>query len=128
MKIFIKLILITISTFCLFNFVFGQEKQDQNATGIKITRHPRPTYTEEASRERISGNVVLKVEFKADGKIGEITEVVERNDAVMKRVGLINQAIKAARTIKFKPATENGKAITQFKVIVLNFKIYQSVK
>ena len=72
-------------------------------TPPKITYQPRATYTEEARSRSVSGAVRLLIGLGADGKVGHVL--------VLKPLGsgLDQQAVKAARAIKFEPATENGK-------------------
>lgn len=120
---FKKFIYSILFIFCLFGMSFAQEAETSKSTPVKITRYPRPTYTDEARANNISGIVTLEVEFLANGKIGKVEEVAEKNDDDLRKYGLVRKAIKAVKSIKFKPATENGKPITQIKSIALTFNI-----
>ena len=108
----------------LTGFASGQSENNQNSTKIKFKYIPTPAYTKEARKRKITGSVYLRVEFKADGNIGEIEEIADKNDEKMRTYGLIDQAIKAARSIEFSPATEDGKAVTQKKIVVMEFRMF----
>ncbi len=84
-------------------------------TGIKILSKPRPVFTEVARANKVSGKVVLRVTFAANGTIGAISLVSGLGN------GLTEQAIMAARNIKFEPATRGGVPYTVTKIIEYNF-------
>jgi TonB family protein len=90
----------------------------ENKTPIKILQKVQAKYTDYARQSNISGTVTLYVLFAASGKISHII--------VLKRLGygLDEQAINAARQIKFEPATENGKPISVVKMVAYSFTIY----
>ncbi len=75
-------------------------------------------YTEEARQNRVMGIVVLNVVFSADGQIGEIRSVRSLPD------GLTEEAIKALRKVRFRPATRNGQPVTMRMNIEFSFNIY----
>ncbi|MEW6737708.1 MAG: energy transducer TonB, partial [Acidobacteriota bacterium] len=66
----------------------------------------KPLYTEEARRNKIEGMVVLSVIFYKDGNIGDIKIIRGLG------YGLDEQAIEAAKKIRFKPAELNGEAVS----------------
>lgn len=86
--------------------------------GVMILSKPRAVYTDDARVNQISGNVILRVTFKKNGKIGKI--------AVVKGLagGLTQQAIDAAKGIKFEPARNKGKAYTVTRNIEYTFTLY----
>ena len=84
---------------------------------LKIESQPSPAYTEEARQNNVQGTVRLRVTFLADGKIGGIAPLSRLND------GLTEQAVAAARNIKFRPATKNKKPVTTSKVVEYSFTI-----
>jgi TonB family protein len=86
--------------------------------GIRILTKPRPGYTNLARFYEISGSVIVRVTFKDSGEIGSIS-VVEGLP-----FGLINQAIEAAKRIRFEPAYRDGKPITVVKQVHYSFLIY----
>ena len=86
--------------------------------GLNITSKPRPGYTDSARTAQIQGTVTLKVTFLANGQIGGISTVSGLPN------GLTEQAIAAARAIKFEPAMKNGQPQIVSKTISYSFSIY----
>ena len=92
----------------------------QNAAGDKITAptpvyHPSPHYTREASKEKISGVVYLRIVVNDKGEV---------TDAKVTRglgYGLDESAVKAVKSWKFEPARRNGIPITTAVMIEVNF-------
>lgn len=84
----------------------------------RILRRTEPTYTEVARREGVEGTVVLRAVFSSDGTVKHI--LVIRGLPY----GLTQEAIQAARKIKFVPATKEGKPVSQFIQIEYNFSLY----
>jgi len=82
------------------------------AKPFRILTKPKPPYTDEARRNNVQGKVILKVTFLPSGQIGTISTIKGLPN------GLTEQAIAAARSIKF----ETGKAVT--KSIEYNFTMY----
>ena len=66
----------------------------------------RASYTEDARRNRIEGEVVLSVVFAANGTINSIRVVRGLPD------GLTEKAIEAALKTRFQPAVENGAPVS----------------
>ena len=66
----------------------------------------RASYTEDARRNRIEGEVILSVVFAADGAINSIRVVRGLPD------GLTEKAIEAALKTRFQPAVENGAPVS----------------
>lgn len=88
------------------------------STPLNILYKPRPNYTEEARKNQVQGVVRLKVTFLANGTIGSIVPVSGLP------YGLTEQAIAAARQIKFEPAKKNGVPYTVTKTIEYVFNMY----
>jgi TonB family protein len=84
----------------------------------RITYQQKPNYTEEARKAQINGTVRLRVTFNANGTIGNVSQVSGLG------YGLTEQAISAARNMRFEPAMKNGVAVTSTKVVEFNFNIY----
>ena len=91
---------------------------DPNETNVKIISKPKATYTDAARMNGVSGTIRLLIELASDGKV--------RNILVIKRLGsgLDEQALDAARDIKFTPATKNGVPISVVKTFEYSFMIY----
>jgi TonB family protein len=85
---------------------------------LKIISKPRASYTDAAREKLIQGKVVLRVTFTANGEIGAIAIVQGLAG------GLTEQAVAAARAIKFEPARVNGSAVSVTKVIEYTFAIF----
>ena len=128
MKTILPLIFILLLSFSVFSQDTKPEntktqndkysKQNKKDSPLKIISKPRPSYTERARTNNTQGKVLLMVEFKADGEIGEITIVQALP------FGLTENSIKSARKIKFEPEIENGKSITVKKQVPYSFTIY----
>ncbi|MDQ3180235.1 MAG: energy transducer TonB [Acidobacteriota bacterium] len=86
--------------------------------GIKITSKPKPPFTDAARQNQIQGVVRLRVTFLASGQIGSISPVQGLSG------GLTEQAIAAARNIRFEPAKRNGVPYTVVKQVEYNFTLY----
>ena len=85
---------------------------------IKILSKPQPRYTDAARQNSVQGTVTLKVTFTANGQIGSIAPV---NGLPY---GLTEQAIAAARQIRFEPPKKNGVPYGVSKTVSYTFTIY----
>lgn len=85
---------------------------------IKILSQPKPPYTDEARKNNVAGTVTLKVVFRADGRIGSVVPV-----SVLPH-GLTEQAIEAAKQIRFEPKKVNGVPQSVSKTVTYTFTIY----
>lgn len=84
----------------------------------EITYKERGKYTEEARRKKVQGTVLLGVIFTVDGRV-----VVDRVVHGLP-YGLTQQAINAAQTIRFRPATKDGKPVNARAQVEFNFSLY----
>ena len=77
-----------------------------------------PTYTEEARQKHVRGQVLLRAVFAANGYVSGIvvTKGLEH--------GLTEQAIEAARNIRFFPALKDGKPVSLAMVLEYQFDLY----
>jgi TonB family protein len=87
-------------------------------TPLKILAKPRASYTDEARAQNVQGTVRLKVTLLASGGIGSITPLTRLP------YGLTEQAIAAARQIRFDPKKINGQAQSVSMTFEYNFSIY----
>jgi TonB family protein len=85
---------------------------------LQIISKPIAKYTDRARQNQIQGAVTLRVTFTASGQIENISPLNELPD------GLTEQAISAARLIKFEPLKRNGVLQTTIKLVQYNFTIY----
>lgn len=74
-------------------------------TPVSVLSKPTPSYTLEARRRKIEGDVELEVEFTATGQV-HVLRVVQGLG-----YGLDESAVKAAEKIRFAPARRDGQAI-----------------
>lgn len=86
--------------------------------GVKILSKPRANYTDAARQNQVQGKVVLRVTFAANGSIGSISVISGLGN------GLTEQAIAAARGIRFEPAKRGGVPYSVQKPVEYSFTIY----
>ncbi len=91
---------------------------DAGLTPLKILSKPRASYTDAARVNGINGIVRLLVGFSVDGKVSHILVIKPLSH------GLSEQAVRAARAIKFVPAERNGKPISVVKTVEYHFETY----
>lgn len=89
-----------------------------NLKGVRLLSKPRANYTQPARINEVEGAVRLRVTFLASGEIGDIIPISGL------AYGLTEQAIAAARQIKFEPETRDGIAVSVTKVLEYSFYIY----
>ncbi|HZS46372.1 MAG TPA: energy transducer TonB [Blastocatellia bacterium] len=85
-------------------------------TPPQFFRRYTPNYTALAAHAEVTATVDLNVLFRADGSIGEIA--VTR----WAGYGLDEAAIETVRSMKFQPATRNGKPISVRAPVRYNFR------
>jgi len=83
-----------------------------------IYHKPEPLYTLDARRNNVTGTVRLRIMLAADGEVRDILPLTRLPD------GLTEQAIEAARAIKFTPASKDGHPVSQYVTVEYNFNIY----
>src|SRR5215207_11426969 len=76
------------------------------ATPYRITFQPKALYTDTARANNVQGSVRLKIVLLGNGSVGLITKVTELPD------GLTEQAVAAARQIRFEPRKVNGHPVS----------------
>jgi TonB family protein len=87
------------------------------ATLVEITYKPSPAYTEEARSLKLEGEVLLEVEFMANGQL-HVNRVVRGLGH-----GLDETAIAAANKMRFKPASRNGQAMDSTAIVHVVFQL-----
>ncbi len=83
-----------------------------------ITSKPEPQFTEEARKNNVTGEVVLRMVLSSNGSVTGIVPVKRLPD------GLTEKAIEAARKIQFTPAEKDGHKVSQYVTVAYNFNIY----
>jgi TonB family protein len=84
----------------------------------RILSKPEPGYTEEARRRGVSGRVVVEAVLCTTGKVTDV-EVVRGLPA-----GLSEEAVRAARRIRFEPGTKDGEAVSVRIRVVYGFDLH----
>lgn len=93
-------------------------QSDADKTPLKLLSKPLAAYTDNARGAGVSGVVRLLVGFSADGTVKHILIVKPLG------FGLNEQAVRAARAIKFEPATKDGKPVSVVKQVEYSFSVY----
>ena len=96
------------------NLFLGKEVDRKVILGMK----PEPLYTDSARQNHVTGTVVLKCVFAANGNVTNIRIVSGLP------YGLTEKAIDAAKKIKFIPAVKDGKYASMWIQLEYNFNLY----
>jgi hypothetical protein len=94
------------------------QKDAKRIIPLKITFKPKAQYTDVARENNIQGSVLLKVRLMENGSVGAITPITELP------YGLTEQAINAARLIKFEPKRVSGKPVSTVVAFQYSFALY----
>lgn len=86
-------------------------------TPVEITYKPNPVYTNEARNLRLEGEVLLEVEFAANGQL-HVNRVVRGLGH-----GLDEAAVNAANKMRFKPALRNGQPMDSTAIVHVVFQL-----
>ena len=86
-------------------------------TPVEITFKPNPIYTDEARSMRLEGEVLLEVNFSANGTL-HVNRVVRGLGH-----GLDEAAVAAANKIRFKPALRTGQPIDSTAIVHVTFQL-----
>ncbi len=99
--------------------IFSQaEPQDSNVTPLTILSRPKPSYTNEARQNGVTGTVRLALYFSSEGFVKYILVIKPLKN------GLTENSIKAAKGIKFEPKKVDGKPVSVVKIVEFGFSIY----
>jgi TonB family protein len=86
-------------------------------TPVEITFKPNPVYTDEARILKLEGEVLLEMNFSANGTL-HVNKVVRGLGH-----GLDEAAIAAANKIRFKPAMRAGLPVDSTAVVHVVFQM-----
>jgi TonB family protein len=84
-----------------------------------IKSKPNPAFTHEARLQGVRGRVKLRIILGSDGKVRDRMEVLEGLP-----YGISEEAMKAARRIKFEPARKDGRPVSQYVTVIYHFNLY----
>ena len=94
-----------------------QRVESTPPTPVEITYKPNPAYTNEARGLKLEGEVLLEVEFAANGQL-HVNRVVRGLGH-----GLDEAAVAAANKMRFKPAMRNGQALDSTAIVHVVFQL-----
>ena len=97
----------------------GTYKPGNGVTLPIVVREVKPQYTSDAMRAKVQGTVLLECVVKPDGSVGEV-KVVRSLDSTF---GLDLEAMKAARSWRFRPGTRQGEPVAVLVTIELTFTL-----
>lgn len=83
----------------------------------RITARPEPSYTMKARENKVEGIVELRAILTSAGEVKVLYTLRELPD------GLTEQALKAAKQIRFKPAEVGGKMVSIVVILQYNFNL-----
>lgn len=98
-----------------YNRTFRASETTQKA---RILAKPEPSYTESARKFGVVGKVRVRIALMSSGTVSGIAVVAQLPH------GLTQEAIEAARKIKFEPAIKDGRPVSQYVTVDYNFNIY----
>jgi TonB family protein len=87
------------------------------SNAVEITYKPNPVYTDEARAMRLEGEVLLEVQFSANGQL-HVNRVVRGLGH-----GLDEAAVTAANKMRFKAATRSGQPVDSTAVVHVVFAL-----
>jgi tetratricopeptide (TPR) repeat protein len=87
-------------------------------TKPRVLAKPEAHYTEDARRHQITGTIVIRCVFAADGRVRAVYPLRSLPN------GLTFESIKAAQQIKFIPALKDGNPVSVFMQVEYNFNLY----
>lgn len=93
-------------------------RANEARTRVRMISRTYPGYTEAARQAGISGTVRLRVLVTADGRVEHVLVVQPLSH------GLTGAAVRAARGIRFEPATRNGRPVSTFVTLEESFSIH----
>jgi TonB family protein len=92
--------------------------KEEGKKGVVLLYKPQARYTEAARRARMTGTIRLRVTFSENGNIAKISVLSGLKN------GLTENAVVAARLIRFLPMEIDNKPIATTKTVVYSFDIY----
>jgi TonB family protein len=82
-----------------------------------LLREVKPVYTDEARRRNVSGEVVLEIVVRSDGRVGDV-RVLDGLGS-----GLDQRAIDAVRQWRFSPARRFGQPVDVLVEVAVEFRL-----
>jgi protein TonB len=98
----------------------GQGISPKNDNMPRVVKAVKAVYTPEARAARIEGTVFVDVLVQPDGTVGADVKVVQSLDTAF---GLDDEAVKASRQWKFRPAKKAGTPVAMRITLEHAFKL-----
>jgi TonB family protein len=104
-------------------YEIGQRRLNTDANEAVDTKpvalnKPRPNYTEEARKNKVQGSVHARVLVGADGTVKQVKIL-----GVGLPNGLSEEAIQAAKQMRFQPAMKNGERVAYWVTVEIEFNL-----
>src|SRR5688572_11851180 len=97
----------------------GVHRRGQGVVMPQPTKWAKPMYTSAAMYAKVTGDVHLEAVVKTNGRVSEV-RITRSLDSVY---GLDEQAVKAAKEMRFKPGTKDGVPVPVLINIILTFTV-----
>jgi TonB family protein len=95
----------------------GPFRPGSGITPPALVKEVRPDYPEAARRQRIEGDVVLEIVVRRDGTVGDVRVLSGLGH------GLDEQAVRAVRQWRFRPAERRGQPVDVLVEVAVEFKL-----
>jgi protein TonB len=95
----------------------GPYRPGSGITAPTILQEVKPDYTEDARRRSLSGDVVLEIVVRSDGRVGAV-RIVQGLGA-----GLDQRAVEAVRQWRFAPARRFGTPVDVLVEVAVEFRL-----
>lgn len=92
-------------------------ESDPGFVRAALQNNPVVRYTEEARRNKVQGSVQLAIEIDRDGIVSSTVVLLGLPH------GLDDEAVRVARSFRFKPATRNGTPVPSWKPVLVEFHL-----
>jgi protein TonB len=97
----------------------GPRRSGSGVTIPQVIKQVKPAYTADAMRAKVQGTVLVECLVTADGSVGD----VQLRRSLDSTFGLDQEAVKAARQWRFRPATRLGEPVPVLITIELTFTL-----
>lgn len=85
-----------------------------------LIRQVDPKYTADAMRAKLQGDVEIEAVIQKDGRVGDL----HLTRSLDKQFGLDDEALRAAKSWIFKPATCKGQPVDMIVTLQLQFRLH----
>ena len=96
---------------------------DEGVTNPEKIKIIAPRYPDIALRTMIEADVTLQVVIRSDGKVGKVEPLqVKINTNPKIEAKFVEQATRAIKRWRYKPAQRNGKPVDIYMTVVIKFR------